>query len=36
MAEEKHFHYRPKCSEPNCDQSAAFKVGAVWTDGTQP
>ncbi len=35
MAEEKHFHYRPKCSEPNCDQSAAFKVGAVWTDGTR-
>lgn len=34
MAEENHFHYRPKCSAPNCDQPAAFKVGAVWTDGT--
>jgi hypothetical protein len=34
MAEENHFQYRPKCSEPNCDQSAAFKVGALWTDGT--
>jgi hypothetical protein len=34
MAEEKHFQYRPKCSEPNCDQPAAFKVGALWTDGT--
>ena len=34
MAEEKSFHYRPKCSEPNCEQPATYKVGAVWTDGT--
>jgi len=35
MPEEKYFHYLPKCSEPNCDQPATFKVGAVWTDGTR-
>ena len=34
MTEEKYFHYRPKCSEPNCDEPAAYKVGAVWSDGT--
>jgi hypothetical protein len=34
MAEEKHFHFAPKCSESGCDHPASFKVGAVWTDGT--
>ena len=34
MSEENHFHYRPRCSEPNCNHEASFKVGAVWTDGT--
>ena len=34
MLEEKPFHYRPMCSHPACDQPAAYKVGAVWSDGT--
>jgi hypothetical protein len=34
MAEEKYFHYKPRCSDPNCDQPAVYKVGAVWSDGT--
>ncbi len=34
MLEEKPFHYRPMCSHPACGQPAAFKVGAVWSDGT--
>ena len=34
MLEEKPFHYRPMCSHPDCGQPAAFKVGAVWSDGT--
>jgi hypothetical protein len=34
MAEEKHFKYAPKCSNPGCGHPAAYKIGAVWTDGT--
>ena len=34
MAEERGFHYRPRCSAPNCDQPATYKVGAIWSDGT--
>ena len=34
MAEDRVFQYRPKCSDPDCDQPATFKVGAVWSDGT--
>jgi hypothetical protein len=34
MAEEKHFQYQPKCSNPGCGQPAAYKIGAVWSDGT--
>ena len=34
MAEEKHFHYAPKCSDPGCGHPAAYKIGAVWSDGT--
>ena len=34
MLEEKAFRYRPMCSHPACDQPAAFKIGAVWSDGT--
>jgi hypothetical protein len=34
MLEETLFRYRPMCSHPDCGQPAAFKVGAVWSDGT--
>jgi hypothetical protein len=34
MLEESPFRYRPKCSHPDCGEPAAFKVGAVWSDGT--
>ena len=34
MAEDRVFRYRPRCSQEGCDQPAAFKVGAVWSDGT--
>jgi hypothetical protein len=34
MATERVFHYLPRCTAPNCDLPAAFKVGAVWSDGT--
>jgi hypothetical protein len=34
MAQEKHFHYQPRCSHPGCARPAAYKIGAVWSDGT--
>src|SRR5262249_34409696 len=34
MAEGRHFHYAPKCSDPGCGQPAGYKIGAVWSDGT--
>jgi hypothetical protein len=34
MAEDRTFQYRPRCSDPGCDQPASFKVGAIWSDGT--
>ena len=34
MAEEKHFRYRPRCSNPGCGEPAAYKIGALWSDGT--
>ena len=34
MADYRVFHYLPRCSAPNCNQPATFKVGAVWSDGT--
>ena len=29
MAEDKSFQYRPKCSEPNCEQVASYKYPRV-------
>ena len=34
MAEGKHFHYAPKCSDSGCGHTAAYKIGTVWSDGT--
>jgi hypothetical protein len=34
MAEDRVFHYTPKCSEAGCNRPAVFKVGAVWSDGS--
>jgi hypothetical protein len=34
MAEDRVFHYLPRCSAPSCDQPATFKIGALWSDGT--
>jgi hypothetical protein len=34
MATDRVFHYLTRCSFPNCNLPATFKVGAVWTDGT--
>lgn len=28
------FRYRPICSVPRCTHPAAFKVAAIWSDGT--
>lgn len=28
------FHYQPKCSAPQCNQPAAYKVAAPWSNGT--
>ncbi len=28
------FHYRPICSAPGCQNPAAYKVAASWSDGT--
>lgn len=34
MVEDRCFHYRPRCSAPDCEEAATYKVGAIWTDGT--
>jgi hypothetical protein len=28
------FQYQPTCSTPKCDQRAAYKVAAPWSNGT--
>ena len=28
------FQYTPTCSAPRCDQPAAYKIAAPWTNGT--
>jgi hypothetical protein len=28
------FHYQPTCSARGCKQAAAFKIAALWSDGT--
>jgi hypothetical protein len=32
--EETPFHYEPKCSVPGCREAAAYKIAAIWSDGT--
>ena len=31
---DKSFQYQPKCSAPNCNQPAVYKIAAPWSDGT--
>lgn len=28
------FRHRPACSEPGCEETAVYKVGAFWSDGS--
>jgi hypothetical protein len=28
------FRHRPACSEPGCAETAVYKVGAFWSDGS--
>ncbi|WP_165064161.1 hypothetical protein [Paludisphaera rhizosphaerae] len=35
MEPPRRFHYRPICSAVGCTETAVYKVGAPWSDGTR-
>lgn len=35
MEPPRRFHYRPMCSAAGCTETAVYKVGAPWSDGTR-